>query len=325
MSESKAYCTKISIVIPIYNMQAYLKRCLDSVLQQTFADFEVICVDDGSEDISFEILEEYKKLDSRIKPYHIPHRGVSHARNYGLSKIGGEWFAFVDADDWIEQDYLDVLYNNAVKYDCALSVCGFQREKKEMSICAQNTETDYETIIFQSNMECIRSVICPGDSMEGMVWNKLYRTDVFMDIHFETNIQINEDCLYTYEVVKRCGKACFTTVPLYHWFFREDSASHSKIAINSLQAARVFLKLYEETKLLADRDVSLVLKKRFFLAVLKASMYAEGKENGDEIRVSKEQCKLWRKDVWHALNCKEKMKYIVVMYAPWVFKKYCWR
>lgn len=103
---------KISVIIPIYNNAAYLPKCLDSLLTQSFQDFEGILVDDGSTDGSAIICDEYLKKDSRLKVYHIQNQGVSHARNVGIEKATGEWISFVDSDDWITLDFLATLYGN---------------------------------------------------------------------------------------------------------------------------------------------------------------------------------------------------------------------
>lgn len=316
MSEEKKHYVKISIIIPLYNMQQYIGRCLDSILEQTFPDFEVICVDDGSTDESRNICEQYGQKDARIKVYHTVNQGVSQARNYGLSKVTGEWFAFIDADDWVETDYLKVLYENAVKYSCNVSACAFRRDMEyslgyDSSIC--------ETILFHSMEECIHSFICLEKSMEGMACNKLYRTNSFKDICFEEDIKVNEDCLYTFEIMKRCDRACLSTAPLYHWFYRADSASRTKTLSNDFGAAKVFLRLYHETKFLNDADVLQTLQKNYICAVLKILMYAKYEKRDCEVQEAKKQCKLWKKDVWHLLDDKTKLKYIFAMYMPWIF------
>ena len=97
---------KISIIVPVYNAEQYLRRCIDSILNQSFTDFELILIDDGSKDKSSDICDEYAAKDSRIKVYHKENGGVSSARNLGLDNANGEWIAFVDSDDFIKEDYL---------------------------------------------------------------------------------------------------------------------------------------------------------------------------------------------------------------------------
>ena len=104
---------KISIIIPVYHVQEYIGRCLESILLQTYSNFEVLCVEDGPGDKSGEICERYGRQDNRIRVFHLERGGVGYARNYALSRMEGEWFAFLDGDDWIEPEYLEILYRNA--------------------------------------------------------------------------------------------------------------------------------------------------------------------------------------------------------------------
>lgn len=103
---------QISVIVPVYNVEKYLSRCIESILSQTFTDFELLLIDDGSTDRSGEICDEYAKKDTRIRVFHTKNRGVSAARNLGLDNAKGEWISFVDSDDWVENDYLKSLFND---------------------------------------------------------------------------------------------------------------------------------------------------------------------------------------------------------------------
>ena len=115
----------ISIIVPIYNVEKYLSRCINSVLSQTFPDFELLLIDDGSTDKSGYICDGYAQKDSRIKVFHIENGGVSAARNYGLDNARGEWITFVDADDWIDKDMYYKLYNEAILSEADIVICDF--------------------------------------------------------------------------------------------------------------------------------------------------------------------------------------------------------
>lgn len=308
---------KVSVIIPVYNVEKYIGRCLDSLLSQTFADFEVICVDDGSLDASGKICEEYAGRDSRIKVHHIENNGVSNARNYALSKAEGQWYAFVDADDWVEPDYLETLYEKASQKDCDIAACAFQRNN---AFVMGYHKENIRTLLIEGSKECIRNFICSVDSMQGMVWNKLYRSDLFQDIRFDVNVKVNEDCLYTYEVMKRCRRACFVTAPLYHWFFREDSACHSKTVACDFTAANVFLHLFEETASMEDIAVKKTLQKNYIGSVLKVFLHAEYNKKDAEVKEARNQCRKWRKDVWKAFDSKLKLKYILAFHIKWMLR-----
>ena len=124
---------KVSVIVPVYNVEIYLADCLDSVLQQTLKDIEIICINDGSTDKSPEILAEYAKKDPRITIISQENKGLSSARNRGLEVATGEYVAFLDSDDWVDPDYYEKLYNTAVKYDAQIACSGYKR-------CSENEE-----------------------------------------------------------------------------------------------------------------------------------------------------------------------------------------
>ena len=140
----------ISIIVPIYNVEKYLSRCINSVLSQTFPDFELLLIDDGSTDKSGYICDGYAQKDSRIKVFHIENGGVSAARNYGLDNARGEWITFVDADDWIDKDMYYKLYNEAILSEADIVICDFyiyyNQNSKEL-IKSVSTESSKEDII----------------------------------------------------------------------------------------------------------------------------------------------------------------------------------
>jgi glycosyltransferase involved in cell wall biosynthesis len=122
--EDKTNQPEISIIVPVYNVEKYLEKCLKSILHQIFSDFELILIDDGSTDSSGRICDEYLKRDSRIKVFHKENGGLSSARNYGIEKSTGKYIGFVDSDDYIAKDMYEVLYNNLQRENADVSMCG---------------------------------------------------------------------------------------------------------------------------------------------------------------------------------------------------------
>ena len=114
---------EISVIVPIYNVEKYLEKCLDTIINQTFKDIEIICVNDGSVDCSRNILEEYKNKDSRIKIVDKENGGLSSARNAGLKIATGKFISFIDSDDWVSSTFLEKLYKNITSYDTDISIC----------------------------------------------------------------------------------------------------------------------------------------------------------------------------------------------------------
>ena len=173
---------KVSIIIPVYNVQAYIERCLNSILEQTYTDIEVICIDDGSIDESGDICDKFQEKDNRIHVYHIENRGVSAARNYGLSVMEGSWFCFVDPDDWIEPNYIERMYCLMLEKQCDVVACGIDKTYEYVMGIEESEECIF---VFNSSDECIHNYICDGNSMHGVVWNKLYNAERFNGIRFD--------------------------------------------------------------------------------------------------------------------------------------------
>lgn len=117
---------KISVIVPIYKIEHYLRQCIDSILAQTFTDFELLLIDDGSPDSCPAICDEYSKRDARIRVFHKPNGGLTSARNYGLDNAKGDWIMHIDGDDWVEPTYIEELYNAAIRNEADIAICGFR-------------------------------------------------------------------------------------------------------------------------------------------------------------------------------------------------------
>lgn len=301
---------KISVIIPVYNVEAYIARCLDSLLGQTYKNFEVICIDDGSTDGSGVLCDEYSGRDSRIITHHIPNAGVGNARNTGIAEATGEWFAFVDADDWVEPEYLEILLANALKNDCEISACCYVRD----TVYEMKKVTSNKVLMLNSPKECIHNFICSGLSLNGMVWNKLYRKELFDNVRFDVNIRVNEDCLYTYHVMEKCSRACVSSARLYHWFYRPDSACHSKKRVADFGPADVFMELYRLSEPLNDEGVGRKLKQNYISSAMTVLLHAKYSSRDAEVRRVKKQCRQWKKEVWQNFDLRTRLKYILCFY-----------
>lgn len=300
----------ISIIIPIYNIEQYLARCLDSIISQTYTELEIVCIDDGSTDTSAQVCKQYMKKDNRIKYYYIPNGGVSNARNYALTLINGEWFSFIDGDDWIEPNFFETLLENAGKYNCDISACQFQMNT-EYYIGHMGGEENVS--VLSDSEKCIHSYICGGNSLQGQVWNKIYLTEKFRNIQFDKTVKVNEDCLYTYEIMNKCDSACVCEAQLYHWYMRENSACHNKEKTISFDAANVFLDLLNKTEKMNDIEVRNVLQYNYVCVVLKTLFDARKEKKNEEIIVALERVKTWKRESWHKFSNKDKIKYYCVM------------
>ena len=205
---------KISVIVPVYNVEKYLHRCIDSILAQTFTDFELLLIDDGSKDNSGAICDEYAARDSRVQVFHKENGGVSSARNLGLDNAQGEWITFVDSDDWIEP----ILIESCVavirkKHNIDVIRYGYYEEEslnKQIIRCSSN-END---IIFSLNTFFEK---CDNYCYWGFVWNTAFRRDLIRELRFDENINYCEDHIFTYEYMIRCKTMRFLSLPLYHY------------------------------------------------------------------------------------------------------------
>lgn len=220
---------KISIIIPVYNIAQYLPRCLDSIINQTYKNLEIIIVDDGSVDNSKEIITEYEKKDSRIVSIFKENSGVSDTRNMGIEVSTGDYIGFVDGDDYIEPDMFELLINNALKYNADISHCGYKM------VFPSRVDYYYNTgkVIIQDKNKGILDLL-QGTLIEPGIWNKLYKRSVVGKVRMPSGIRINEDFLFNIMVFANAEKSVFEDKPMYHYILRKNSAATSAISEHKL-------------------------------------------------------------------------------------------
>ena len=243
---------KISIIIPVYNVEPYIKRCLDSVINQTYQNLEIICVDDGSTDGSGKICDEYATKDSRIKVFHKENGGVSSAKNLGLKNITGKYIGFVDSDDWIEPDMYEVLHKSAQSKDVPISVASYFKDTDTESVPMSNKEQIPDGIINTKNMLLYPLKRDYYMGFCGYLWNKLFSANIFLNNGLSFNEEINyaEDVLlYTEAIIAGKCIGNYIDKPLYHYYQREKSISHSEfinIKVDILVAYKKVEQLFNE-------------------------------------------------------------------------------
>ena len=210
----------ISIIVPVYNGEQYISRCVDSILNQTFTDFELILVDDGSKDKSPQICDEYASQDTRVRVIHKANGGVSSARNTGLSSInGGEYVAFIDADDYVVPEYLYRLINEAE--DADMVVCGYkyfyQEEEDETVLRAEYPDKIYDA----HNMASLLSKNIE-DLPFRTPWAKLIKTSIIKEysLSFDKGMKLGEDTKFVFEYMLHASK--IKTISLVGYLYRED-------------------------------------------------------------------------------------------------------
>lgn len=208
----------ISIVIPIYNVEKYLKRCVDSVINQTYKNLEIILVDDGSTDNCGKICDEYAKKDKRIKVIHKKNGGLSDARNAGIDVSKGRYLSFIDSDDFVDKRFIGTLYNNLINNDADLSLVKYYSFSKNEDVY-ETMEDEKITVLSRDEYfnliyeEPVNSVVA---------WNKLYKKEIFNEIRYPVG-KINEDEAVIHYIIGNISKIVISNLELYYYFQRNDS------------------------------------------------------------------------------------------------------
>lgn len=211
------YTELISIVVPVYNVEKYLEKCIDSIIAQTYDNIEIILVNDGSTDDSADIIAHFEAVDSRIKSYYQENGGLSAARNTGINNANGRYIAFVDSDDYIHPRMLEILYNNLVSTGSDISVCDlfWINEGKKTEEFIDNNITVYNGI------NVLRKLI-RDDLISVVAWNKLYKSEIFDELRYPVG-RLHEDEFVIHKILSQCNRSVYTTAKLYYYIKREGS------------------------------------------------------------------------------------------------------
>ena len=215
----------ISVLMPVYNVKEYIDMAIESVLNQTYPNFELVIINDGSTDGSGRVAEDYQHKDSRVRVYHISNGGLANARNLAISYAQGEYISFVDSDDCIKEDYLECLYQALVKYDADISFCSYYRYvEEEKMYYFPILEEGYEEKIF-TPVEAYQNYYNPTNSYNislVVIWGKLIRKKLFTDLTFP-NGKLHEDAYTTYKLYFLTDKIVYVKKHLYMYRIRPNS------------------------------------------------------------------------------------------------------
>lgn len=208
---------KISIIVPVYNAERYLHRCVDSILTQTFSDFEVLLIDDGSKDYSGAICDEYAQRDDRVRVWHKENGGVSSARNVGLDNVRGEWVTFVDSDDWISSDFVSSI--ESVNSDLIILQCQHITSAGQILtqqvIQSQLFEGKNEVREFLSHFLLYHIMLTP--------WGKMYKRSLIADYRFDKNQRIGEDVIFVHQYLMGCNSILVRDMGIYFYLDEDEN------------------------------------------------------------------------------------------------------
>lgn len=221
----------VSIIVPVYNVEKYIHKCLNSILNQSYYNLEVILVDDGSTDKSGEICDEYALLDKRIHIIHKENGGLSSARNAALDIVSGEYIAFVDSDDWIEREMIEKLVEKAIEEEADMVQCGFRYVNEHNDIKGTNSSKG----IVISNNESLIDLYFSQKIIDVVVWNKLYKKYLFDNIRMFEG-RNNEDTMIMPEILLQVGKFINIDGEYYNYLKREDSIMSNKFSLKKLDS-----------------------------------------------------------------------------------------
>lgn len=238
----------VSIIVPVYNVEKYLKECIESIINQSFSNLEIILVDDGSTDESGNICDDFLNKDKRIKVFHKTNGGLSDARNYGINNSSGKYITFVDSDDLISPIFIDVLYNAIKQYDTHLSICGFQRFKDNDNLYITNKSSNIKCF-FDNNGNILENILYQKKQNIYSIAScgKMYHRDIFKTIRFPIN-KLNEDMAIIMEVIRLNKKISVVEENLYFYRINPSSITMQKFTPKRMDVINVSEKILLDTK-----------------------------------------------------------------------------
>ena len=230
----------VTLLVPVYNTEKYIKRCLESIINQTYKHLEIILIDDGSTDSSSKICDDYAKKDSRIEVFHKENQGSSAEKNFGLSIAKGKYISFVDSDDYLEPTIIEKLVKKIESNQSDIAICNF---------FPNNTTNLEETFTSRQAL----TYIMDKKYFRGYNWNKLYKRELAKDIQFCTDIYMAEDLLFNCKYLLKAKKCSYIDEKLYHYNCdNNNSISNSKLSkkyLTIIDSYYGLVNLYKENKI----------------------------------------------------------------------------
>lgn len=310
--------SKISIIVPVYNVEKYLEKCIDSILNQTFTDLEILLIDDGSKDKSGEICDRYAKKDDRIRVIHKDNGGLSSARNCGIEHASSPYLGFVDSDDYIKKDMYEVLYDEIQKDNFDIAMCDLFHCYEDKIVKSDKKE---EKLILNSE-QAIKMVMEAKKTSVTAV-NKLYKKEIFDSIRYPEG-KLSEDAFVIVEILMKAKKIVFTSRQEYYYVHRKNSITTSKFKekdLNVIEAYKKNLHLIEKNyPCLIDVGVMRYLWAHFYVLdkmMLTQEEYDKQIEN-KVIKVLRENCMLVLRD--ERFNFTRKVSMILLMVNKQFYK-----
>lgn len=289
---------QISVIVPVYNAEKYLSRCIESILKQTYTDFELILINDGSTDDSLKIIEKYSQQDNRIVAIHQENMGVSASRNKGISVAKGKYIGFVDADDAIEPIMYEKMIEVMNQKDADIVISNWyicdNKNRKNIAIL-DNVD------LFMDRETFFKKIFCEKKFwMLYTVWNKLVKVELAKEFYFDAKIMFGEDTWYSYQILSLANKIAVVSEPLYNYYQYDGSASHGGVkGKNRTSCVKIYSRIANDLK---EKEYDFYAHDvyAFYLDFI----LREINSNKDDLEYLDELNKIFRHEWFKILKCK---------------------
>lgn len=240
--KNEIICERISVIVPIYNTEKYLARCIESILCQTYTNLEIILVDDGSTDKSGDICDFYARKDNRVKVVHKENGGAAAARNFALNMVTGQYIGFVDSDDTVEKDFFELLYELICQYDADISMVAYS----EIEMGEKIAKPKDKSLIVMNQKQAVKELLFDR-KIQNYVWNKLYKRKLFQGVYFPIGV-IYEDISVMYDLIRKIEKLVYLPESKYNYYIRKDSIVNTNSHQKRVDELDSVIKRYKDAK-----------------------------------------------------------------------------
>lgn len=308
---------KVSVIVPVYNTEKYLPACIESLINQTFTNLEIILINDGSKDNSGNICDEYAQRDNRIIVIHQKNKGVSKTRNLALSIASGDYIGFVDSDDWIEPEMFEYLVTNAIKYNADISRCGLAVDTPDTHL--SNHPIKYHQPRVLSKSEALKEIVTELENASSCT--KIIKADIAKSEHFDETLSYSEDWKYNYDIARKSNVFVFSDTIMYHYIKRHDSSTNNLNEDNIRSGMTVFDYFYENEK--NNTELFPYVCKGYYWEVSTITIRAILVDKANT-QAFKEMIKSFRKKEKQILpnlsNSKQKIRTVMMCHFMWLYK-----
>ena len=269
---------KVSIIVPVYNAEKSIKKCIESILAQTYKKIELILVDDGSPDRSGDICDMYKK-EPCVKVIHTQNKGVSHARNIGLNYATGDYITFCDSDDFYEMHFVEKMIQSAVKRNSDITICGYYLEEKNQftsSVVSKARKVDKNELIEHCSID---------NEFGGFCWNKLYKAEIIGENKFPEDMDIMEDTYFLFAIIPKAQCIYYLAEPLYYYCDNENSSVRDISNLYSSNNTVKYIDAWE--KILTDFKINVTSRNYIYVSMVKFAINFRRREKQDKYEGNK--------------------------------------